>query len=118
MATTTISDLWHLFFQLQYEIDDGKYAPISEAQDAIVDGEVIDFIEKYADVDLSLYSDSELDALDDTIQSWGNYDKKRTGAYNNGLAMVQSNLIMVVQGGVCADPDTGTTVDVADLEIH
>lgn len=118
MATTTISDLWHLFFQLQYEIDDGKDAPINEAQEAIADGQVVKFVQKYADVDLSLYSQAELDALDDTIQSWGNYDKERTGAYNNGLAMVQSNLLMVVNAGVCTDPDTGQTVDVNSLEIH
>jgi len=32
--------------------------------------------------------------------------------------MIQSNLIMVIQAGVCTDPNSGQTIDVSKLEIH
>ena len=118
MSNVTVGDLLHIYHQLHYEIDDGKTAPIDDAQDAIVDGEVVDYIEKHANVDLSLFSQGDLDAIDDTFASWGVYDKKRTGAYNNGLAMISSNLILISDNAPTVDPNSGSAVKVSDLEIH
>ena len=118
MPPATVNDLLYLFHELHYEIDNGTTAPIDDAQDAIVDGTVTAFVDRHANVDWSIYSQQERNAIDDAFSQWGVYDKKRTGAYNNGLAMIQANCILVVQNAVCVDPDTDNTVSVTDLELH
>lgn len=118
MSASTVRDLWHLFHELHYEIDDGNTAPVEAAQDAIIDGTVLSFVDRHTDIDLSIYSQSEQAAVDDAFSRWGVYDKKRTGVYNNGLALIQANCIMVVQNAVCVNPDTDETVSIGDLELH
>lgn len=119
MTNVRQMDLTHIYYQIHYEIDDGNTAPIKGAQDAIVDGEVIDYLERNMDhLDLSLFDQPELDEIDDAFTRYGVYDNKRTGAYKNGLAMISSNIVMMLQNGNWRDPASNLQINPPDLELQ
>lgn len=123
MSAPHLGSLTHLFFMVNRAIDCGKTASISEVNNAFHDGEVMEFLDQYDEIDLSLFNhdDSDVhdwDGMNSMFQKYVIDGAYELSVENNGLVYINAQIIEIIQNGTWNDPNTGKEVCTTDLEIE
>jgi len=123
MSTPHLGSLTYLFFNVNRALDSGRVASVDEAHDAFWDGEAMEFLEQYDEIDLNLFKDDDSDVHDwdemnNMFQRYVVHDPYDLSVENNGLAYVNAQIVELIQNGTWNDPNTGQEVSTTDLEIE
>lgn len=123
MTTPHLGALTFLFFNVNRALDNGRDASIDEAHDAFWDGEAMEFLDQYEEINLSPFKDDnsdvhDWDEMNNMFQRYVTHDPYDLSVENNGLAYVTAQIVELIQNGTWNHPGTRQEVDVTDLEIE
>lgn len=127
-------NLTNLYFQVVKAVDNGRVATVREAHDALIDGQAMEFLDQYEEIDLSGFKDydqMDLDNLseDDKPQGW-DWDEMNAmferyvaadphdlGVDNNGLNFILAQIVQLIQGDHWTHTSFPRGFDHWDMEI-
>lgn len=128
-------NLTHLYFQVVKAVDRDRVATVEEAHDALIDGEAMEFLDQYDEIDLSGYKnydqiDPDNISEDDKPQGWDwdemnmmfeRYviaDPHNLGVDNNGLNFILAQIVELIQESHWDHPDIPHNFDHWNMEIE
>ena len=123
MSTPHLGSITYLFFLVNRALDCGRVASVDEAHDAFWDGEAMEFLDQFEEINLSSFKDDDSDVHDwdemnNMFQRYVVHDPYDLSVENNGLAYVNAQIVELIQNGTWNDPNTGQEVSTTDLEIE
>jgi len=115
--STRLGTLGFLYFETAHLIDKGYSEPIDDAADAMLDGETMEFLDQYEEVDFSGFNADQRDAINELFANKCVYDAHRLGIDDNGLGLIAANVVALFTNQTFREPDTGTEIEPNELTV-
>ena len=123
MSTPHLGALTYLYFNVNRALDSGRVATIDEAHDALWEGQAMEFLDQYDEINLSSFKDEsndvhDWDEMNNMFERYVVHDPYDLSVENNGIAYVAAQIVEIIQQGPWNDPDSGREIEVTNLEIE
>lgn len=111
-------DLTYLYFEITEAITLDASASIDEAERAVANRRVIEFLDHYDDIDFSRFNRSERQEMNEAFHRYGPDGAHRVHVSDNGLRYLAASCIWLLEQGAWTIPETNFRVDVEHLELQ
>lgn len=117
MSNITLGgDLAHVYFEIAEAVDRGAEASVDEAHMAVLEGYVVELLERYHEIDLSALDEDERDGINTAYQQHAP-EPEKLGFQNNGLAYLAGAIISIIRFGEWEEGGEGPGTDMDKLEL-
>lgn len=109
-------------------VDSEQVADVDQVHNAIIDGEIMELLDKYDEIDLSGFKSAssnrekpqgwDIDEMNAMFERYAIADPHDLGVNNNGLLLVQAQIVELIQMDIWNHPNIKRNFDHWDLEVE
>ena len=108
----------YIYFDMTEAITHGASVSINEAESAVANRRVMEFLDHYDEIDLSRFTEQERGKLNEAFLQYGPAEAQGVHVTDNGLRYIAASCVVILDQGVWRIPGTNFEIDTANLELQ